>query len=217
LLGHNNIKRVKFPFLIALYLSLAIQVHAQLLQITAYGVVDLFSNDPSVPLGTDVTLTYSFPLDTPVLQTTPGVILYGSTQAPTSASVQVGTTDLTSSDAYITVYTLPTYSQYGYIFQSSLNDAAGFQSPLATVNLIGDSPSLVPSTALSDIGEYPLSDFNVNDTFGMSYGPDSGNDLTGTITSYSVEEAPEPSTYVMMLGGLVLLGFCVRRKTVLLS
>jgi len=33
-------------------------------------------------------------------------------------------------------------------------------------------------------------------------------------TSYSgsVEEAPEPSTYALMLGGFALLGFCVRRK-----
>jgi hypothetical protein len=30
----------------------------------------------------------------------------------------------------------------------------------------------------------------------------------------TVTELPEPSTYAMMLGGLALLGFCVRRKLV---
>ena len=41
-----------------------------------------------------------------------------------------------------------------------------------------------------------------------------GNTYIGAV---SFESAPEPSTYVMILGGLALLGFRVRRKTILLS
>jgi hypothetical protein len=33
----------------------------------------------------------------------------------------------------------------------------------------------------------------------------------------TLTELPEPSTYAMMLGGLALLGFCVRRKSALVS
>jgi hypothetical protein len=39
----------------------------------------------------------------------------------------------------------------------------------------------------------------------------------GFLNDIVVREVPEPSTYALMLGGLAFLGFCIRRKTVLLS
>jgi hypothetical protein len=41
--------------------------------------------------------------------------------------------------------------------------------------------------------------------------------LTSNSALFSIVVSPEPSTYALMLGGLVLLGFCVRRKTAWLS
>jgi hypothetical protein len=38
------------------------------------------------------------------------------------------------------------------------------------------------------------------------------SDFSTTAQNFILTPSPEPSSYAMMLGGLVLLGFCVRRK-----
>jgi hypothetical protein len=60
--------------------------------------------------------------------------------------------------------------------------------------------------------------FTVSDTFIAQAGGtqdfffSSPSDQVVQISAAQIRLAPEPSTYAMMLGGLALLGFCVRRK-----
>jgi hypothetical protein len=56
-----------------------------------------------------------------------------------------------------------------------------------------------------------------------AYGVDTTNDTVWAVIDHNsdfgvgLDAVPEPSTWAMLLGGLALLAFCVRRKAVLVS
>jgi hypothetical protein len=64
-------------------------------------------------------------------------------------------------------------------------------------------------TMTINLSAYSLSGASTGIVYGGTSFDDAGS--ANDIGTY-VLEAPEPSTYAMMLGGLVVLGFCVRRK-----
>jgi len=70
----------------------------------------------------------------------------------------------------------------------------------------GSDPNAIPSYV-----EFTVTGATAGDKFSVTDNNDgsTGGEAIGGLT---FEAAPEPSTYAMMLGGLALLGFCVRRK-----
>ena len=86
-------------------------------------------------------------------------------------------------------------------------DATG---ALATAVTVTD-----PAVKVTDEGRYV--EFNVQglqagDEFTIAASALPSGNPTAYFGAISLESAPEPSTYAMLLGGLALLGFCVRRK-----
>lgn len=72
--------------------------------------------------------------------------------------------------------------------------------------------ALSPDSTTS--GGWNLSNITTNSqTFASYAGQESYRSVDATPAAFMVDvTVPEPSTYAMMLGGLVLLGFCMRRK-----
>jgi hypothetical protein len=94
--------------------------------------------------------------------------------------------------------------------QIALASGADATGASATAVTVSD-----PSVKVNNAGRYV--EFNVQ---GLAAGGEftiaasdlnSGNN-TAYIAAVSLQSAPEPSVYAMMIGGLALLGFCVRRK-----
>jgi hypothetical protein len=79
------------------------------------------------------------------------------------------------------------------------------------------------SSNQNDIFDIGLSNITAGSSLNISWAVESmsgsGNPAYGNVSLNGVALAlvPEPSTYAMLLGGLALLGFFVRRRTVLLS
>jgi hypothetical protein len=95
----------------------------------------------------------------------------------------------------------------------------GINVPRLTFN--GSTTAAVPSSVVNN---YTYEFDNVP----VIYVPGIGGEVTGTIgtpnptpfgatplifSGLAIQEAPEPSTYALMIGGLALLGFCIRRKS----
>jgi len=85
-------------------------------------------------------------------------------------------------------YTIPTTGDYWITLQTQTGTA--FDAPEEATQPTGPNPAI--EFATKNIREYSV---NNSDSFGIQ-----------------IDEVPEPSTYAMMLGGLALVGFCVRRK-----
>jgi len=91
---------------------------------------------------------------------------------------------------------------------------------ITTVNTIASNTILGSTINAQTIGDF--TDYSVSfDTLHGDNAASVGQDLTLALNgdtggSFLFDNArltvPEPSTYAMMLGGVVLLGFCVRRK-----
>jgi hypothetical protein len=94
---------------------------------------------------------------------------------------------------------------------------------ITTVNTIASTNISASTINAQTVGDF--TDYSVSfDTLGGDNAASVGQDLTLAlnVTSYNSFQfdnarltetvVPEPSTYAMMLGGLALLGFCVRRK-----
>jgi hypothetical protein len=61
------------------------------------------------------------------------------------------------------------------------------------------------------IGDFTATTSSESFTFRAATNPTDA----GELGAVALRQIPEPSTYAMMLGGLALLGFCVRRKLAL--
>jgi hypothetical protein len=59
---------------------------------------------------------------------------------------------------------------------------------------------------------YSVGDFTAGSSGTQTFTFDSSVSGIGAIDAIVLEQIPEPSTWTMMLGGLALFGFCVRRK-----
>ncbi len=129
-----------------------------------------------------------------------------------------------ATDADLASFTLGSVPEFDYgdfdVFVAVNNYPDGYVKGVTlTLNKANNSTNLVPTvTASVTTGENSTGnsatvvEFNVT---GAESGEvlDVGSAGTSTLTLSAVSfEVPEPSTYAMMLGGLALLGFCVRRK-----
>jgi hypothetical protein len=100
----------------------------------------------------------------------------------------------------------------GTYYSVQVWDVAGYAGPnnanQRETELSGVSPAfLVGSDYVIGTFTAPLSG---TESFTMS-GLPGGN--YGEINAVAVRDVPEPSTYAMMLAGLAVLGFCVRRRS----
>jgi len=140
-------------------------------------------------------------------------VIYGLTDNSTSTPSEIDITSVPAGFGISASLSSP------YI----LNSGSGW-------NLSGGSGFVLSGGVISSGTDYFASgpsgsDFDFNYAFGLNglYEPPPGPNAsllnTGGLggTSFAPAPTPEPSTYAMMLGGLALLGFCVRRKTILLS
>jgi hypothetical protein len=85
---------------------------------------------------------------------------------------------------------------------------AGFRPTTFTsgANIVDTNGQYVIGTFTA--GAAAVGSLTSSDSF--TYAQD-GNGV-GEINALSLREIPEPSTYAMMLGGLAVLAFCVRRR-----
>jgi hypothetical protein len=79
---------------------------------------------------------------------------------------------------------------------------------------VSDAVSLLNQTGQFAIGTFTATSADESFDFSTTGGHQFINDVS--VRDLTVA-APEPSTWAMMLGGLVMLGFCVRRKASLLK
>jgi hypothetical protein len=135
----------------------------------------------------------------------PGAVLFGPFGGPTVAQFTAPAAGLYDISASFTTDQTSNASPIAYVYVGAANELtyqlidpsnAQFGTPK---NFTDNSVALIAGETI---------DFVV-------YGGDTNN--KNTQVDATVTELPEPSTYAMMLAGLALLGFCVRRKAALLS
>jgi hypothetical protein len=139
----------------------------------------------------------------------------------------------------VLTYTLPT-TPLGYTI-TSINSIFGYGGGYADAAMANQNFSISYSTvaapavflSLGTVSYDPFGDYlagaggsstQVNLTsilgvtgvadlrFAFTNNGDSAGEIIREIDVNGIADVPEPSTYAMMLGGLALLGFCVRRK-----
>ena len=134
------------------------------------------------------------------------------------ASFTLGSGDANFNYSNFNVYVLYDNTSFGpdNYDGNSIDDqialAAGADATGASATAITVSD---PSVKIDNEGRYV--EFNVQglqagDEFTIAASDLNSGNNTAYIGAVSLESAPEPPTYAMMLGGLALLGFCVRRK-----
>jgi hypothetical protein len=157
---------------------------------------------------------------------------YSTIFSPTGASVNTGILFNNGPQPDMVDYTLGTsatfnYSDFNVYFMYGNTFDPGPRNATITLNLLNASSALITTdtvTATDPAGEpQNMAEFEEFTVTGAA----SGDILQFGATSYvlggyqsyvggaSFESLPEPSTYALMLGGLALLGFCVRRKALL--
>ena len=154
---------------------------------------------------------------------------YSTIFSPTGASVNTGILFQEGTQTDMVEYTLGTsltfnYSDFNVYFMYGNTFDPGPRDGTITLNLLNASSALITTdtvTATDPAGE-PQNEAEF-EQFTVT-GATSGDILEFGATTYvldghqsyvggaSFESLPEPSTYAMMIGGLALLGFCVRRK-----
>jgi len=76
-----------------------------------------------------------------------------------------------------------------------------------------DTEDVTDFTFVAPTGYALDSSYGASD--GLGDGKDLGYDYEGGVLTVELVATPEPSTYAMMLGGVALLGFCLRRRAAL--
>jgi hypothetical protein len=94
---------------------------------------------------------------------------------------------------------------------TSITLAAGLTTIDQGYTLAVTDPALKPANA-GRIAMFNVTGLSAGDTFTLGAVGAYTDNITPYIGGVSFESLPEPSTYAMMLGGLGLLGFCIRRK-----
>lgn len=170
------------------------------------GSSSFLANDP-------VSLTIYVPTSTPTPHpTVANLYIYGTS----NFSLAVG------SNAPIT-FTQTFTTLAGYGFGSDFGIESGWTTPTAVgLKQLGLNLSISGANSFVDSYGLPLDGFSVSNFTKRSDGelydatfaaPDFVNGYaTFVVTSYSVTAVPEPSTYVLLVGGAVLCGWVYRRK-----
>lgn len=101
----------------------------------------------------------------------------------------------------------------GDLYQLQVWCSAGYRPTTLTSGADSVNLNFVPNTT----GQYVLGTFvavgsTESFTFANSYPIDVSAGEVNALALRDLSNAPEPSTYAMLLGGWVLMGFCVRRK-----
>ena len=112
-----------------------------------------------------------------------------------------------------------TYDLYIYGQNGSFANRGGTYELGSTTQYIentGDQSSFIAGVNYTEYTDITL---NSTGSISFTYAPPPTVPGEGDLSGVQLVEiaTPEPSTYAMMLGGLALLGFCVRRKAALLS
>ena len=186
----------------------AVSASAQIIEVTAVGQVTstVGTFDPDVHVGDPVTVTYDLALNTP------GVVESGAlnyTEYNTYASFTAGSFTMVSMGSVnsATVFS-GSALYYGYQERSNFNLTVPVYSDLVLLSY--STPAVAPTTALTSIQEFPVSDFDTEayanfidnvDEFGVN----------ASLTSYTVRTiaAPEPASF--LYGFLVVLAVVALR------
>ena len=197
--------RCLLTVLLALFMTAG--VHAQLVTITAEGIIASFEGvDPSVD-GTNYTETFTFNLNAPVFASGSGFTQYYDSQG--TGTISFGAYTLTASDVYVTVDLNRNGTTTGFNFASDATGSGFTAGSGYALSLYSSNASLISSTALSSVTPIDLGNFNTLAS-GFASGTTGGGSasIDGTVTSFDVMiETPEPSTYAMLIVGLGMLAF----------
>jgi len=176
-------------------------LRAQIIEVTAEGIVATASSAASefgVQPGDLFTETFEINSATPVTPNGGGVGVYDGLGAD---SVTAGTFTMSSPDA---TSVAQIYSEAPNECGYHLIEAFDTVVPVyADIYLLGGTPAVAPTTSLSSISEFPLTDFGQDAD--MDY-IDNVDDFgfAAEISSYTVTTiaAPEPSSWVLVLIGI---------------
>jgi hypothetical protein len=188
--------------------------------------------DSSVQLGTVYSYTYTFDSTATAVGGPDDTAYFSPDESPYGLSLTLG--DYTFAEAG-TYTEIRDNASGGPLLDFGSNDAFT-QNGLTFLGGHGIQAYVggnsIPDTALSNVQSIPLSSypfsvfalsgfFNLNDgsitTPFDGYSSYDDAAIQGNVTRYTVTDlttAPEPSTYALVLGGLVLLSFCARRKLI---
>jgi hypothetical protein len=159
-----------------------------------YQTVELESLNPVTTIANNAIYTLTFALSTPGGAGDVAIQLLATTQAadPTIYT-SGGSPPVVGTSPYPIITTVDTLASTPV---SDLNTHAGVFTDY--------------STSFSTVGG--LNSSYVGDNLSIALFDAPGSTITFDNVRLSEVVAPEPSTYAMMLGGLALLGFCIRRK-----
>jgi hypothetical protein len=208
-------KTIATLFLVAL---LPLVAQAQAIKVTAIGPV-LSSNgfDSSVQSGlTPFTLTFVINAKTVATSDTGTVASY--TDPGETLNLSFGDYNLTLAGSSLATIDSNLSGNYGYrlgFTTTTVADALQNFSP--QINLLSRTAAVAPTTALSSIAPFPISNFSGGTNFIFTAMPVAGGNTEvafGNVTSYSVQEVPEPLNLTLVLIAIAAVGikYAVKRK-----
>jgi len=181
---------------------------AQTVTVTASGTITSSSGlDSSVVIGGIFTETLSYNINAPVLTSGAGYTEYVDSNA--TGTVSFGDYTLSASDAYVTVDLNRNGTTTGYVFASDATGPGFSSGSDYGFTLYSSNSTLLPSTALSSVAQYALSNFDIvkgGYVSGLSEG------ISGNVASYTVSATPEPACWMLLLAGLFLLAIVQYRR-----
>jgi hypothetical protein len=190
--------------ILAIVLSLAFMavLRAQIIEVTAQGTVVNVegSSEFGVQPGDTFTETFEINSATPGTSIEQGIENYLGTGADlvTAGSFSVSLPDAISS---ADIYSDSGGSTYGYQLRETYNTVVPVYADIYLLNYF--TPAIAPTTSLDSIGEFPVTDFNLDAEIDYI---DNVNDFgfAANISSYTVATiaAPEPSSWALGLVGI---------------
>ena len=170
----------------------------------------------SVAAGTPFTFNLTYSVTSPDEYPSQSDLFGSTTQPPNGGvAVAVGNYNFGGGPAIVQIYDNSTLFGPPALDAYSLRGQPGNVSGLSNVtfgtNLWSNNLSLITSE-LPPVSEHPISAFDRLNLFTLSGFPtaDTQARMFGTVSSYSVAQAPEPSSALLLLSGVV---FVMRRRT----